>query len=146
MRPFLPLSLPEVPSYPEFSSLVSLHPPETTDMNSFNASKDEAKEQALSILDVADQAMKAARKEWDAISKTSPETARCLGCEDWWKASVRNVVRACIAGNIAVATARKGLMASSGDDRNITDVLRVEIPEKERRYHAWWVVPSISVQ
>lgn len=146
MRPFLPLSLPEVPSYPEFSSLVSLRTPETTDVQDCNASKDEIKEQALSILDVADQAMKAARKEWDAISKTDPQTARCLGCEDWWKASVRNVVRGCIAGNIAVATAKKGLMAPSGNDRNITDVLRVELPEKEKRYHAWWIVPSISVQ
>lgn len=146
MRPFLPLSLPEVPSYPEFSSLVSLRTPETTDVQDSNASKDEIKEQALSILDVADQAMKAARKEWDAISKTDPQTARCLGCEDWWKASVRNVVRACIAGNIAVATAKKGLMAPSGNDRNTTDILRVELPEKEKRYHAWWTVPSISVQ
>lgn len=145
MRPFLPLSLPEVPSYPEFSSLVSLRTPETTDTQAV-ASKDEVKEQALSILDVADQAMKAARKEWDAISKTKPETARCLGCEDWWKASVRNMVRACIAGNIAVATAKKGLMSSSSADGNITDALRVELPEKEKRYHAWWLVPSISVR
>lgn len=145
MRPFLPLSLPEVPSYPEFSSLVSLRTPETTDTQAV-ASKDEVKEQALSILDVADQAMKAARKEWDAISKTNPETARCLGCEDWWKASVRNMVRACIAGNIAVAAAKKGLMSSSSADGNITDALRVELPEKEKRYHAWWLVPSISVR
>ena len=145
MRPFLPLSIPEVPSYPEFSSLVSLRTPDTTDVPESDASEDEIKEQALSILDVADQAMKAARKEWDAISKTNAETARCLGCEDWWKASAKNVVRACIAGNIAVATAKKGLMASLGDDRNMEDALRVEIPEKEKRYHAWWVVPSLSV-
>lgn len=146
MRPFLPLSLPDVPSYPEFSSLVSLHTPETIDFQDSNASKDEIKEQALSILDVAEQAMKAARKEWDAISKTNPETARCLGCEDWWKASVKNVVRACIAGNIAVAAAKKGLMSSSSNDENMKDALRVELPEKEKRYHAWWLIPSISVQ
>lgn len=115
-------------------------------MQDTNASGDDVKEQALSILDVADQAMKAARKEWDAISKTNPETARCLGCEQWWKASVKNVVRACIAGNIAVATARKGLMtSSSSDDGKIAHALRVEFPKTEKRYHAWWIVPSISV-
>lgn len=146
MRPFLPLSLPEVPSFLDFSSVVSLRMPETTDFHEFNASKDEVKEQALSVLDVAEQAMKAARKEWDAISKTDAETARCLGCEDWWKASVKNVVRACIAGSIAVATAKKGLMAASANNRNIRDALRVELPEKEKRYHAWWVVPNISVK
>lgn len=120
--------------------------PETTDSGEFNASKDEVKEQALSILDLADQAIKGARKEWDAISKTDAETARCLGCEDWWRGSVKNVVRACIAGSIAVATAKKGLMAASANNRNIRDALRVEVPEKERRYHAWWVVPNISVR
>ena len=120
--------------------------PETTDTQEFDAPTDEVKEQALSILEVADQAMKAARKEWDAISKTDAETARCLGCEDWWKASVKNVVRACIAGSIAVATAKKGVMAASANKLNTRDALRVEIPEKEKRYHAWWVVPNISVR
>ena len=142
MRPFLPLSLPDVPSYPDFTSLVSLRTLDST--NSSNASADDTKQQALSILDVADQAMKAARKEWEAISKVSAETARCAGCEDWWRSSVKDVVRACIAGNIALATARRGLTGLR-DGRDVRDAFKVELPEKTKRYHPWWVVPTISI-
>ena len=88
--------------------------------------------------------MKAARREWEAVSKTDAKTARCLGCEEWWKSSVRDVVRACIAGNVAVATAKRGMAALKG--RDVPDALKVELPEKAKRYHAWWVVPSIQVK
>lgn len=143
MRPFLSLSLPEVPSYDEFRALVSLQTSESGRPN-IKASGDERRQQALSILNVAEQAMQVARREWEAMSKQSAEAARCRGCEDWWKSSIRDVVRASIAGNIAVATVRKGLVASRG--KKMTDVLQVEIPAQEKRYHTWWVVPSISLR
>lgn len=143
MRPFLSLSLPEVPSYEEFSSLVSLQTsePRKTEMK---ASGNERREQALSILEVAEQAMKMARQEWEAVSRQSAEAARCQGCEDWWKSSIRDVVRASIAGNIAVATMRKGLMGWRG--QSMRDVVQVELPELGKRYHSWWVVPSVSLR
>lgn len=100
--------------------------------------------QASLILDMADQTLREARKEWDAVSKTDPKTAQCINCEDWWKSSVKDVVRACITGNIAVATAKKGLEYSS--KKEAKDVLTVMIPAKEKRHHAWWVVPSILVK
>lgn len=109
-----------------------------------NASGNESREQTLSILDVAEQAMKMARREWEAVSKHSAEAARCQGCEDWWRSSIRDVVRACIAGNIAVATTRKGLVAARG--KKVKDVLQVEFPDQGKRYHHWWVVPSVSLR
>lgn len=144
MRPFLPLSLPEIPSYTDFVALVSLKPAEPKPNQNFKATDDGFKEQALSMLDIADQAMRVARKEWEAMSKMDARTARCLGCEEWWRNSTKNVVRACIAANIAVATARRGLMASRG--KSAEDVLRVEIPDPVKNYHAWWLVPSVSMK
>ena len=94
------------------------------------------------MLDTADQAMRAARKEWEAISKASAEVARCTGCEDWWRTGVKNVLRACIAGNIAVATARKA-MANTGS-KSVKDVLIAEVAENGTGYHAWWIIPRIS--
>lgn len=144
MQPFLSISLPEVPTYAEFTALVSLRGVDGAGGENLNASADKSKEQVLSILDIADQAMKVARKEWDAVSKTDPETARCLGFDDWWKSSMRDVVRACIAGNIAVATAKKAFTVLNG--RNAKEVLKVHLPEKDKRYHTWWVVPNISTR
>ncbi len=139
MRPFLPISVAETPKFSEFTAFIS--PPAEANSEKPN---DKMITQALLTLDIADQAMKAARKEWEAISKTTPERAQCVGCEDWWQDSVRNVVRASIVGNIAVASAKKGL-ASLGD-KDVKRKFSVNLPEKEKRHHAWWVVPSISIQ
>ena len=43
-----------------------------------------------------------------------------------------------------MATAKKGLEYSS--KKEAKDVLTVMIPAKEKRHHAWWVVPSILVK
>ncbi len=151
MRPFLSISLPEVPSFPEFTSLVSLRAPEKNnlDSNSNNngstlASQNDIKEQAFSILDVTDQALKIARKEWEAVSKANPETARCVGCEDWWRNSIKNVLRSCITANIMVATAKKAL-ASTGS-KTTKDALKVEVSRTEKDYHSWWIIPRISAE
>lgn len=143
MRPFLSLSLPEVPSYEELSFLILIPSSEST-RSGVGASEDDPHEQALSMLDVAERAIKRARREWDALSKLSAEAGRCQGCEEWWKSSIRDILRASIAGSIAVATTRKGLVGSKG--KHMTDVLQVEIADAAKRYHTWWVVPTISLR
>ena len=143
MRPFLSLSLPDVPSYEEFNSLVSVQTSESRGCD-WSASQDGVRDQAISMLDIAEQAMKVARREWDTMSKQSAAVARCQGCEDWWKSSIRDVPRAAIAGNIAGATTRKGLGALGG--RHMKDVLKVEVPDPTKRYHTWWAVPNISLR
>jgi hypothetical protein len=147
MRPFLPVSLPEVPSYRDFASLVSLRTPDPSNVgNATPASTTQAEinAQAVSILDVADQALKVARREWEALSKAKAETARCVPCEDWWRTSVKDVLRACITANIMVATAKKAL-ANAGS-KNAHDMLKIEIGESGKGYHAWWIVPKIAIK
>lgn len=146
MRPFRSLSLPEVPSYSEFASLVSLRTPEMANAENGQpvpASDAEINAQAFSILNVADQALKVARREWEAVSKAKAETARCVPCEDWWRASVKNVLRACITANIVVATAKKAL--TSAGSKSARDMLKVDIGESGKGYHAWWIVPKMSM-
>lgn len=144
VQPFLSVSLPEVPSYPEFASRVSLHTLERDagDPSHQTAStKIETNDQAVAILDFADQALKAARKDWEAISKTKAETARCVGCEDWWRASVKNIVRACITANIMIATSKKAMSKAASQDAR--EILKVEVVKSNELYHAWWMVPRI---
>ena len=139
MRPFLPLPLPEVPSYPDFISITSFGTAGTQDY-----AHPISEQPASAILDAADQALRVARKDWEAISKANAEVARCVGCEDWWRTGVKNVLRACIAGNIAVATARKAV-ANAGS-KSAKDVLIAEIVESGKGYHTWWIIPRISAK
>jgi len=76
------------------------------------------------------------------VSKANAKTARCVECEDWWRASVKNVLRACITANIMVATAKK-TVANAGS-KNIRDALSVKIPDSGKGYHPWWIVPRIT--
>ena len=145
MRPFLFLSLPEVPSYPEFASLVSLRKDggmSTNDPKPTSSTQAETTAQAISILDIADQALKVARKEWEAVSKAKAETARCVPCEDWWRASVKNVLRATITANIMTTIAKKAF--ENFNIREASEILKVEIVESGKGYHPWWIVPKIS--
>lgn len=147
VRPFLSVSLPEVPSYPEFEHRVSLRTPEkyAADPSQQTAStKTETNDRASLILDFADQALKVARQDWEAISKANAETARCVGCEDWWRASVKNVVRACITANIMIAISKKAI--SNAASKDVRDILQVEVVTSNELYHPWWMVPRISVK
>lgn len=147
MRPFLAVSLPEVPSYSEFASLLSLRTLDQgkgDDPEKTAAKNIENNEQAASILDVADLALKEARKSWEAISKANTEQARCIGCEDWWRTSMRNVMRSCITANIMVATSKKAISQAGSSDAG--DMLKIEMIQAEKRYHPWWIVPQISTK
>ena len=144
MRPFLSVSLPEVPSYPEFASRVSLHnlegDAEDSSYQTFPRT-DKIRDQSSSILDFADHTLKVARRDWEAISKAKAETAQCVGCEDWWRSSIKNIIRACITANIMIATLKKVISnAASTDARN---VLKVELAKSNELYHAWWIVPRV---
>ena len=146
MRPFISISLPEVPSYQQFAALISLRMPDKngTYGSKVKPAQSEINQQASQMLELAEQSLKAARREWEAVSKANAETARCQGCEDWWRTSVKNVMRACINANIVVSTAKKALAnAGTGDAR---DVLKVEMVESAKGYHPWWIVPKISAK
>ena len=151
MRPFLGLSIPEVPSYAEFATLASLplaDVPATSKLaNKPQSASDKPTTEALALLDSAAEALKNARKEWEAISKASPTIARTTNCENWWRADVKNVLRACIAANIAVGTAKKAV-AGADTGKRITDLLKVTVGagdgDKDKGgYHAFWIVPKV---
>lgn len=118
MQPFLPISLPLLPTFAEYSALVP-----------------SAADGPADLLDAAEQAMKTARREWDAVGKVGPEVGRCVGSEEAWRKGVRDVLRGCIAGSIAVGAVRRE-MGGKGKGK-------VEVPGVGERYHAWWVVPRV---
>lgn len=175
MRPFLAISLPEVPTYDQFLANVSMRPPDP------NASSAKIAAQAMSMLNVAERAFKSARKDWEAISRTSAEKANCQGsggggsgsggdggCESWWRDGVKDVLRSTIMGGIAVATTKKALNAAT-DVEEMRERVNVRVPpvgggggegdgesEGEARtgktkgnakiYHAWWIIPEVSAK
>ncbi|KAL8762335.1 MAG: hypothetical protein Q9184_001642 [Pyrenodesmia sp. 2 TL-2023] len=139
MRPFLQLSIPEPPSYAELAAATSIAP--GTDIKDDEGSTEE---QAISMLDIAEEAAKVARKEWEALGKLDAQTARCVNCEEWWRASVKDIIRACIACSIAIATVKKGISNKKG--RLLPDVLMAEVPEAGKRYHDFWIVPKLSLR
>ena len=85
--------------------------------------------------------MKRARREWEGVGKVDKEMGRCVGCEEEWRRGVRDVVRGCIAGSIALGGLRRGVGEGEGSK------VRVEVPGVGAgvggRYHAWWVVPKV---
>ncbi|KAL8918943.1 MAG: hypothetical protein Q9208_007053 [Pyrenodesmia sp. 3 TL-2023] len=139
MRPFLQLSIPEPPSCAELAAATSIAP--VTDVKDHEWSSEE---RAISMLDIAEEAAKVARKEWEALGKLDAQTARCVNCEEWWRASVKDIIRACIACSIAIATVKKGILNKKG--RPLPDVLTAERPEAGKRYHDFWIVPKLSLR
>ena len=151
MRPFLGLSIPEVPSYAEFAALASLPlgdvPSTSKSATKPRSASNKPTTEALALLDSAAEALKNARKEWEAISKALPTIARTTNCDEWWRADVKNVLRACIAANIAVGIAKKAV-AGAGKGRGVTDVLKVVIGARggdkgKEGYHAFWIAPKV---
>lgn len=131
------LSIPELPTYNELASATSIAVP--GDMGHGGQSNGE---RVSSILAVAEEAAKVARKEWEAISKLDAKTARYSNCGEWWMASIKNIIRACIACSIAIATTKKELEFA----KSLSEVLTVEIPESGKLYHNFWVVPKVSIR
>ncbi|KAL8983209.1 MAG: hypothetical protein Q9205_002485 [Flavoplaca limonia] len=139
LRPFMQLSIPEVPSYAELTAA-------TSNVSVINKHEGElpAEEQSLRVLDMADEASKVARKEWESLSKMDAQAARCVDCEDWWRKSVKNVIRACIICSIAISTMKKGTM--NAQDKPVKHVLHAEMPEDGKTYHDFWVVPKLTTE
>lgn len=133
------LSIPEVPSYSELAAATS---------TTFGVEKSEGASstegQALSILEIADEASRVGRKEWEAVSKFGAQAARCVNCEEGWRKSVKDVIRACIICSIAIATAKKGAMNAQG--KPVRKVLQAEMPAEGKSYHEFWVVPKLTLQ
>ena len=136
MRPFLQLSLPLVPSHEEFTALVS--PYQRSQNTSGTARESEDAHIVRSLLASADLATKVARKGWEALGRSPSETARCVGCEDGWKAEQKDALRSVIATSIAVAGVKRWVLDGGKPGEK---GLRVDVGGKG--YHDWWVVPKV---
>ena len=135
MKPFIPISLPEMVPYEEFRKEATL----------------EGDSDAV-VMDRATKAISEARKGWETTlsngafipSEGSPAPA----IEGDWTRDVKNTMRACIAASITIETVKKALSgAVKGFRKEGPKVgIQVEIPEQgsKSRWHDWWIVPQIS--
>ncbi|KAL9124316.1 MAG: hypothetical protein Q9217_006342 [Psora testacea] len=146
MKPFAPISHPPVPSFDQFMVLVSLRSPATTASEVSEVLEADRLEQALGILEVAESALKEARKKWEFVSKADADVAKYVNCEEWWRVCVKNVLRSCIAANVSIATAKKAMENENGRNLEVGKKLKVEIQESGKNYHAWWIVPKITAK
>jgi N-alpha-acetyltransferase 35, NatC auxiliary subunit len=143
MKPFLPISLPELVSYDQYEENSTLRGQSDDDL---------LKQASRTIAD--------ARKAWEAVlaqgafvttQQNGDETVRRPAIEADWQRNTKDSLRACIGASIAIQTASKifktkmpSIPASSKTPVSLP--IKVEIPEigSPTRWHDWWVVPRIS--
>ncbi|KAJ5888620.1 hypothetical protein N7495_008661 [Penicillium taxi] len=132
MKPFIPISLPEVIPYEDF-----LH--EST----LEGDSD------IMIIERSSKAIVEARRALDmmltdgAFEYSTPPKTPAVAIGGYWKADVKDSMRACIGTSIAIGMVQKTLTnESSGNVAN----LQVEIPQigSKSRWHDWWITPQIS--
>ncbi|KAJ5988583.1 NatC N(alpha)-terminal acetyltransferase Mak10 subunit [Penicillium waksmanii] len=142
MKPFIPISLPELVPFEEFQRESAL----------------EGDSDAI-ILDRASKAITEARKAWDVLhsqgafleeagsgsgSGAGKEPPSAI--EEDWKRDVKDAMRACIGASISIETVRKALGSNPSPSAGQPLNLEVTIPEigSKSRWHEWWVVPQVS--
>ncbi|KAI0397142.1 Mak10-domain-containing protein [Xylariaceae sp. FL0594] len=143
MRPFAPVTFPELPVFEEFRRQVELPDVNTTD-----------------VLRYAEAAIGAARKGFEASIRADESEAFSTNAAAHarWVGNVKNCLRATIAANLAISTLKrsyqrvvhestgKGKEAGEDGDLHYKDLLRlkIEIPEPADGYHEWWIVPKLT--
>lgn len=134
MKPFLPISLPEIVPYEEFHHESTL----------------EGDSDAV-VLDRVTCAISEARKAWEAtlahgafLQDTQGQMSPAPAIEEDWKRETKDTMRACIGASIAIETVKKALNNASSTQQKVD--IRVEIPAigSKARWHDWWVVPQVT--
>lgn len=143
MKPFLPISLPELVSFDQYEENATLR----------GQSDGE-------LLKRASRTIADARKAWEAVLAQGPfvttqkpggEAVRRPAIEADWQRTTKDSLRACIGASSAIQTAtkvfkNKTTSTAATSKTPISLPLKVEIPEvgSASRWHDWWVVPRIS--
>jgi hypothetical protein len=137
MKPFIPISLPELVPYEEYQREATLEG--DTD---------------ATILDRASKAITEARKAWEATLAngafvedfSSPTKEPSIAIEEDWRRDIKDTMRACIGASIAIETVKKALLSDSPPSEKNPPNLQVVIPEigSKTQWHDWWIVPQIS--
>lgn len=133
MKPFLPISLPELVPFEEFQREATLEGDSDT-----------------TILERATKAITEARRAWEVTlnhgafieDPSLPTRMPATAIEEDWKRDIKDTMRACIGASIAVETVKKAI---AGDGAP-SEKLQVVIPEigSKMHWHDWWIVPQIS--
>lgn len=148
MKPFISLSIPEVPSYADFAARAGLpsdHEESRDTLLRGSKSSKKWRQRAHRLIEDSSQALKNARKLWEAISKSSPLQAQTVECEEWWRVDTKNVLRSCIAASISIEQAAKAINGAEGEQSTMMkDALKIDIPEPGKAYHPWWIIPKIT--
>lgn len=137
MKPFIPISLPEMVPYEEFQREAALEG-----------------DSDATVLERATKAISEARKEWETtlangvFSPQAQGTSPAPAIEGDWTRDIKDTMRACIATSITIETMKKALAPSPARPSKATGTvsLQVELPEQgsKARWHDWWIVPRIS--
>ncbi|KAK5800792.1 hypothetical protein VI817_003004 [Penicillium citrinum] len=137
MKPFIPISLPELVPFEEFQKESTLEGDSDT-----------------TILDRATKAITEARKAWDVLlsqgafvedSTSAARKTSSNAIEEDWKRDVKDAMRACIGASIAIETMRKALSNNPRPSTRQPLNVEVTLPEtgSKARWHEWWVVPQV---
>jgi hypothetical protein len=137
MKPFIPISLPELVPYEEYHREATLEG--DTD---------------ATILDRASKAITEARKAWEATLAngaflediSSPTKEPSIAIEEDWRRDIMDTMRSCIGASIAIETMKKALLGDSPPSEKNPINFQVVIPEigSKTQWHDWWIVPQIS--
>lgn len=142
MKPFLPLALPALVPYDDFSR-----------ENLLSSESDSA------VIDRAYRAAGEARRSWENVLKggesqhvstaASGQSARKFDSYSEWMAEIKNNIRSSIAANIAITAVRSrlGRAQSKANSGDILAGLKVKIPGPGEKgsYSFFWRVPTIEL-
>lgn len=138
MKPFIPLSLPEVVPYEEFHREATLEG-----------------DSDATVIERASKAILEARKAWETtlangafIPTAEGAAAKAPALEQDWTRNIKDTMRACIGTSITIETVKKALGHGPAKAPKTASSmsLQVELPEQgsKAHWHDWWVVPQIS--
>lgn len=138
MKPFLPISLPELVPYEEFRREAIL----------------DGDSDAI-VMDRATRAISEARKAWEAtlahgafLPDPEGQINNAPAIEEDWKRDIKDTMKACIGTSIGIETVKKALSGrKESSSSSPVDNVRVEIPGigSKARWHDWWAVPQVSL-
>lgn len=125
MRPFVPIELPELPTYAEFASSVK------------QSDKSDAE-----LLSTAESAVAGAKKGYEVLTKFNEKEAFTSQCHERWLTGTRNAFKSVIQASLVVGTLKK---ATELREQGKEIVLNAEVPEPDKGYHEWWIVPKVTL-
>ncbi|KAI9787352.1 MAG: hypothetical protein M1816_007638 [Peltula sp. TS41687] len=131
LKPFLPITLPEVLPFYKFNSLV--HQPGTS---------------TTLLLHNASESVSKARKFFEQLTRLDARTSRSRLCHEEWRAKVRDGLRACIAAGVVVMEVERGVgeWDAEEDEKGKGKERRLKVVVgggDMQGYHEWWVVPRM---